>query len=142
MKCHEVNFDGLVGQTHNYAGLSFGNLASDKNAGGFANPRAAARQGLEKMKALADMGFKQAVLPPHERPHIPTLRRLGFQGSDRQVFESAWQKAPELAAGCTSAAAMWVANAATVSPWTDTADEAHSFHTREPNQHVPSLDRA
>ncbi|MEQ3641325.1 MAG: N-succinylarginine dihydrolase, partial [Alteromonas sp.] len=25
MKQFEVNFDGLVGPTHNYAGLSFGN---------------------------------------------------------------------------------------------------------------------
>ena len=26
----EVNFDGLVGPTHNYAGLSYGNVASLK----------------------------------------------------------------------------------------------------------------
>ena len=25
---YEVNFDGLVGPTHNYAGLSYGNVAS------------------------------------------------------------------------------------------------------------------
>ena len=29
----EVNFDGLIGPTHNYGGLSDGNLASAKNAG-------------------------------------------------------------------------------------------------------------
>ena len=28
MKHFEVNFDGLVGPTHNYAGLSYGNVAS------------------------------------------------------------------------------------------------------------------
>ncbi len=32
MKQFEVNFDGLVGPTHNYAGLSFGNVASLNNA--------------------------------------------------------------------------------------------------------------
>jgi succinylarginine dihydrolase len=28
MKSCEVNFDGLVGPTHNYGGLSYGNVAS------------------------------------------------------------------------------------------------------------------
>ncbi len=31
MKAREVNFDGLVGLTHHYAGLSFGNEASTKH---------------------------------------------------------------------------------------------------------------
>jgi len=38
----EVNFDGLIGPTHNYAGLSVGNLASTRNFGAVAHPRAAA----------------------------------------------------------------------------------------------------
>jgi len=46
----EANFDGLIGPTHNYGGLSDGNLASASNAGLVASPRAAALQGLEKMK--------------------------------------------------------------------------------------------
>ena len=29
----EINFDGLVGPTHNYGGLSLGNVASEKNEG-------------------------------------------------------------------------------------------------------------
>ncbi|MCO6441428.1 MAG: N-succinylarginine dihydrolase, partial [Nitrococcus mobilis] len=82
MSAVEVNFDGLVGTTHNYAGLSFGNLASQRNAGAVSNPRAAAQQGLRKMKTLHDLGLRQAVLPPHERPAIDVLRRLGFSGSD------------------------------------------------------------
>ena len=79
---YEVNFDGIVGPTHNYSGLSYGNVASWSNKNLVSNPREAALQGLEKMKLLFDLGIKQAVLPPHERPHIPTLRRLGFSGSD------------------------------------------------------------
>jgi len=75
---YEVNFDGLVGPTHNYAGLAHGNLASEKNKGKKSNPKKAALEGLAKMKFLADLGVKQAVLPPHERPHLPSLRALAF----------------------------------------------------------------
>src|SRR5580698_851954 len=110
----EVNFDGLVGQTHNYAGLAAyaGNLASQRNKGRKSNPRAAALQGLAKMKLLADMGVPQAVLPPQPRPDLAALRRLGFEGSDEQVLATAAKEAPHLLAACASASAMWVANAA------------------------------
>ncbi|MDP9172401.1 MAG: N-succinylarginine dihydrolase [Planctomycetota bacterium] len=118
----EVNFDGIVGPTHSYAGLSFGNLASQKHSLRPSSPRQAALQGLEKMKLLMDMGLKQGVLPPHERPNVATLRRLGFAGSDRQVLQEALQQAPAMLAACGSASAMWAANAATVSPSTDCAD--------------------
>ncbi len=127
MKGIEVNFDGLVGPTHNYAGLSFGNVASARHAGRVASPRAAALQGLAKMKALADLGAPQAVLPPHERPHIGVLRRLGFAGTDAGVLAAAWRQAPAIVTACCSASAMWVANAATVSPWADTADGRTHF---------------
>src|SRR5437870_3916107 len=122
MKTVEVNFDGLPGPTHNYSGLAEGNLASERNRRLTANPREAAQQGLAKMKALADLGYAQAVLPPHERPDIGALRTLGFAGSDREVLASAARTAPRLLAACSSAAAMWAANAATVSPSSDTAD--------------------
>lgn len=89
MKAREVNFDGLVGLTHHYAGLSFGNEASTKHRHQVSNPKLAAKQGLLKMKALADAGFVQAVIPPQERPNIPVLRQLGFSGSDEQVVEKA-----------------------------------------------------
>jgi succinylarginine dihydrolase len=118
----EANFDGLVGPTHNYAGLSFGNLASQANAARVANPKAAARQGLDKMRALAERGFRQAVLPPHERPSLELLRALGFGGTDQAVLQQAARQAPALLAAAGSAAAMWAANAATVSPSADTPD--------------------
>jgi succinylarginine dihydrolase len=82
----EVNFDGLVGPTHSYAGLSYGNVASARNQGAASNPRKAALQGLAKMEAVAALGLVQGVLPPHERPHIPTLRARGFDGSDAEVL--------------------------------------------------------
>src|SRR4029077_20622854 len=69
-----------------------------------------------------DLGLKQAVLPPHERPDLLTLKRLGFTGSDAQVLERVRREAPMLLASCSSASAMWAANAATVSPSADTAD--------------------
>jgi succinylarginine dihydrolase len=119
----EFNFDGLPGPTHNYSGLSEGNLASERNRNLVADPLQAALQGLAKMKALADAGYAQAVLPPHERPAVGVLRALGFAAaSDAGVIARAAREAPQLLAACSSAAAMWVANAATVSPSSDTAD--------------------
>jgi succinylarginine dihydrolase len=122
MSAYEVNFDGLVGPTHNYAGLSFGNVASTLNKNKPANPKLAALQGLAKMKALADMGFKQGVLPPQDRPCIDTLRQLGFTGLDPDVLRNAARHAPQLLAAVSSASSMWVANAATISPSSDTFD--------------------
>ncbi|EPN56113.1 succinylarginine dihydrolase, partial [Pseudomonas syringae pv. actinidiae ICMP 18807] len=108
--------------THNYGGLSYGNVASQSNSQQCSNPREAALQGLAKMKALMDMGFTQGVLAPQERPDVAGLRQLGFTGSDEQVIEkAARQDMPLLVASC-SASSMWVANAATVSPSADTAD--------------------
>ncbi|HLV47821.1 MAG TPA: N-succinylarginine dihydrolase [Aliidiomarina sp.] len=122
MKHFEVNFDGLVGPTHNYAGLSFGNVASLSNARSVSSPRSAAKQGLQKMKALQEMGLTQGVLAPQERPDIYALRRLGFQGSDAEVLQRAYKQAPAIFQAVCSASSMWTANAATVSPSADTAD--------------------
>ena len=122
MKAREVNFDGLVGLTHHYAGLSFGNEASTKHRYQVSNPKLAALQGLRKMKALADDGFAQALIPPQERPNVEALRLLGFTGHDEQVIAKAWQQAPHLLSAASSASSMWVANAATVCPSADALD--------------------
>jgi succinylarginine dihydrolase len=126
MTAREVNFDGLVGLTHHYAGLSFGNEASTAHRFRTSNPKLAAKQGLLKMKALADLGFAQAVIPPHERPNIAVLRQLGFTGSDEQVIARAAAQAPELLSAASSASPMWVANAATICPSADALD--HKVH--------------
>lgn len=118
----EINFDGIVGPSHNYAGLSLGNVASAMNAGEVSSPRAAALQGLAKMKRLMDLGLPQGILPPQERPYVPALRALGFDGSDAAVCAAAWAADPALFRNAFSASAMWTANAATVSPRPDTAD--------------------
>ena len=122
MSAVEANFDGIIGPTHNYGGLSFGNIASDKNRGEASAPRAAVLEGLRKAKQLADAGLVQGVLPPQERPDIGLLRRAGFTGSDKQIVEAAAKTAPELLRNVYSASPMWAANAATVSPSADTAD--------------------
>ncbi len=118
----EYNFDGIPGPTHNYSGLAPDNLASERNMRRVANPRRAALQGLAKIRAFAQRGIPQAVLPPHERPAMQLLRALGFTGSDATVLARAAREAPAALAASASAAAMWVANAATVSPSADTAD--------------------
>ncbi len=122
MQAQEVNFDGLVGPTHNYSGLSYGNLASQTHHADVSNPRAAALQGLEKMKALHDRGFAQGLLPPLARPNIAMLRALGFSGSDAQVLQAAAAHSGVILAAVASASSMWTANACTVSPSADTRD--------------------
>ncbi|WNC70758.1 N-succinylarginine dihydrolase [Thalassotalea psychrophila] len=122
MKSFEANFDGLVGPTHNYAGLSEGNVASKLSANDISNPKNAALQGISKMKALHDMGMTQGVFAPQERPDILSLRRLGFSGSDSNVLEQAHKEAPNVLSACFSASSMWTANSSTVSPSGDTKD--------------------
>ena len=121
MQTREVNFDGLVGPTHNYAGLSPGNLLSTRHARDIAHPRAAARQGLAKMRRVADLGIPQGLLPPHPRPHLDVLRELGFTGSVPEMLAEVQRSDPALLSACCSASAMWTANAATVSPSSDSA---------------------
>ncbi|WP_395647729.1 N-succinylarginine dihydrolase [Terricaulis sp.] len=118
----EINFDGLVGLTHNYAGLSEGNLASARNSGSVSRPRDAALQGLAKMQRLRALGLAQGVLPPHERPNISWLRSLGFSGSDGEVWSRVWESEQFIARAAAAASAMWAANAATISPSADCAD--------------------
>ncbi|MGI9609308.1 MAG: N-succinylarginine dihydrolase, partial [Acidimicrobiia bacterium] len=113
----EVNFDGLVGPTHNYAGLSLGNIASQSNAGDVSNPKAAALQGIAKMRKLHSLGLVQGVLPPPLRPDPRVLARLGFDS-----IEQVQAVAPQLVAMLMSASPMWSANAATVSPSIDAHD--------------------
>ncbi len=119
----EYNFDGLIGSTYNYAGLSIGNVASMKNKNRISRPRHAALEGLEKMKFLMDRGFKQAILPPHERPAVYFLKKLGFSGKEEQILQSAKKASPVLLSACCSASSMWTANSATVSPGADTEDK-------------------
>jgi succinylarginine dihydrolase len=116
----EVNFDGLVGPTHNYAGLSPGNRASLANAGGVSSPRAAACQGLAKMRLLMELGVPQGVLPPHQRPDPRVLAALGL-GPGHTAVDLA-RSFPDLLGPVLSASAMWTANTATVSPSADTTD--------------------
>jgi succinylarginine dihydrolase len=109
----EINFDGIVGPSHNYAGLSLGNLASTRNAGAVSQPRAAALQGLDKMRANLALGLAQGIFVPHARPDRGWLAELGTSIEEAD---------PVLAANAMSASAMWAANAATVSPAPDTGD--------------------
>lgn len=116
----EVNIDGLVGPTHNYAGLSLGNRASLTNAGAVSNPRQAALQGLAKMRHLHRLGVPQGVMAPQQRPDPNVLARLGL-APDASIADLA-RRRPELVPLVMSASSMWAANAATVTPSSDAAD--------------------
>lgn len=109
----EINFDGIVGPSHNYAGLSPGNLASTLHGGSVSHPRAAALQGIAKMRANIALGLVQGIFLPHPRPDHGWLASLS---TDMERAE------PHIRAAAMSASAMWAANAATVSPAPDTAD--------------------
>jgi succinylarginine dihydrolase len=113
MSIVEINFDGIIGPSHNYAGLSLGNLASAKNAGGTSHPRAAALQGIEKMRANIALGLRQGIFLPHDRPNRDWLASLGASPGSAEA---------SLRACALSASAMWAANAATVSPASDSED--------------------
>jgi len=118
----EINYDGLVGPTHSFGGLSYGNIASMQHRCLPSNPKAAVLQGLKKMKLLHDLGVRQAVLPPHERPYFPMLRKKGYRGSDADILEKVGRDDPRLLLAAYSASSMWAANAATISPSSDTND--------------------
>nr|WP_290694527.1 N-succinylarginine dihydrolase [Halomonas sp. UBA3074] len=118
----EVNFDGLVGPTHNYSGLAVGNVASMSHGGLLSNPKEGALQGLAKMKSLMDAGYAQSVLPPQQRPDIGALRDLGFSGSNSNVLARAAKEAPQLLRAVCSASSMWTANAGTITPSVDAPD--------------------
>jgi succinylarginine dihydrolase len=113
VKLVEINFDGLIGPSHNFAGLSPGNLAATRNAGRIAHPRKAALEGIAKMRANLALGLTQGVFLPLARPNHGWLARLATDYAGA---------APYLQAQALSASAMWAANAATVSPAPDTAD--------------------
>ncbi|MES3027337.1 MAG: N-succinylarginine dihydrolase [Pseudomonadota bacterium] len=122
MSAIEINFDGLPGPTHNYAGLSVGNVASQSNFGEVSYPRAAARQGLAKMRTVMELGLVQGFLPPPLRPAAAALRPFGFKGRDDDVLTAAASEDLPLFRAVCSASSMWRANAASVLAAPDTAD--------------------
>ena len=109
----EINFDGIIGPSHNYAGLSRGNIASASHAGDVSQPRAAALQGIDKMRHNLALGLPQGFFMPLDRPDAPWLETLGTTLADAEGH---------LRAQAWSASSMWAANAATVSPAPDSAD--------------------
>lgn len=109
----EINFDGIIGPSHNYAGLSRGNIASASHAGDVSQPRAAALQGIGKMRHNLALGLPQGFFMPLDRPDAPWLATLGTTAEEAEGH---------LRAQAWSASSMWAANAATVSPAPDSAD--------------------
>ena len=118
----EVNFEGVPGPSHLFSGLSKGNIASTSHGGEVSHPRAAALQCLEKIKFLSSLGSKEAIIVPQPRPDISYLREIGFEGSDLEILNKAYKKDPSLLKIVFSSAFMWTANAAMISPSSDSRD--------------------
>lgn len=141
MNYSEINFDGLVGPNHNYAGLAEGNLASAANSKNTSFPKKAALQGLEKMMTLRKLGLKQAVTPPQARPNLRSLKNFGFTGNEKQILEKAAKDSPTLLAAVYSASSMWTANCATISPSIDSEDgKAHFTPANLPSNFHRSIE--
>ena len=119
MKLVELQIDRLVGPTHHFGGLGVGNNASQASFGQVSNPAAAAIQGLDKMRLIAELGLIQLILAPQPRPDMAFLKGIGFTENDRDTFKRVYQQSPELLSAATSSSAMWTANAATVTPGID-----------------------
>src|ERR1044072_8413363 len=107
MSLVEINFDGIICPSHNYAGLSHGNLAATRTRGEVSHRPAAALQGIAKTRAHLALGLTQGILPPPARPDRRWLESLAT------TYEDA---APHTQAQSLSPPAMWAANAATVPP--------------------------
>ncbi len=122
MKTLEINFDGLIGPTHNFSGLATGNLAATKSKFKTSHPKKAALEGLAKIRLLHQLGLRQGFVPPQERPDFITLRQLGFIGNEKAILENVGRGNENLLARVYSSSFMWTANAATVSPSADTKD--------------------
>lgn len=118
----EVNFDGIIGPTHHFGGLGVGNVASQSNRARVSRPRDAALEGLNKAWLIARLGIPQVLLPPLMRPDRDFLSSLGYKGNLSSQLKEAYETEPQILSAAMSASAMWTANAATVSPTTDTAD--------------------
>ena len=112
----EINFDGIIGPSHNYAGLSLGNIASSTHAGEPSFPRQAALQGIAKMRHNIGLGLAQGFFMPLDRPNAAWLDSLGTQLAAAE---------PHIRAAAYSASSMWAANAATISPAPDTDGKCH-----------------
>lgn len=113
MAVTEINFDGIIGPSHNYAGLSPGNIASANNAGESSFPRDAALQGIAKMRHNLDLALAQGFFLPQPRPNHDWLACLATNMAQADAH---------IQAAAFSASSMWAANAATISPSQDSAD--------------------
>ena len=90
----EINFDGIVGPSHNYAGLSLGNIASASHKGDASHPRAAALQGIAKMRAGPPLArnLRHVALGQAPRQWRPQKRHLALisTGGKHAVASRGW----------------------------------------------------
>jgi succinylarginine dihydrolase len=139
----EVNVDRIVAPTHHHGGLGVANRAAWRNRHLVSSPRAAALQGIRKMRLAADAGAVQLALPPTPRPDRAVLARMGVSSS-----RLADTDVRDLVAASSSSASMWVANSATFTSSIEAADGrphltpanlVSSFHRASEVRHTTRL---
>jgi len=118
----EISLEGLPGPSHSFGGLAYGDFAAMASAGKTSRPRLAAQQCLRKIRRLVQAGVPVMIMPPHERPAVWFLRRIGYRGSDSAIIEAVGHSAPWLLPVIYSSAGMWCANSATAVPAVDASD--------------------
>ena len=76
----EINFDGIIGPSHNYAGLSLGNIAATTNRGRASSPRAAAlEQKIANMPSLSKTCRDMLDDIWRRTAHLATRLKQGLQ---------------------------------------------------------------
>ncbi|HBE69121.1 MAG TPA: succinylarginine dihydrolase [Planctomycetaceae bacterium] len=126
-KIIEANIDALPGPTHLFSGLGVGNVASIEHRNQTAYPKQAALENLAKAELVAGLGIPQYVWLPPDRPNLEMLRKVGFNGSAREITAAALEHAPSMLQASLSSAFMWAANSGTFSPAVDCDDNCYHF---------------
>lgn len=118
-----VFLDALVGPSHHFGGIAFGNKASLAHQHQASNPRKAALESLEKMRLVYECGAKQLIIPPQVRPQLSTFKQLsGTRGFTKTNLDQLFQFAPQFLSALFSTSYMWQANAGIVSAACDAFD--------------------
>jgi succinylarginine dihydrolase len=122
----ELSLSTLPAPTHHFAGLAFGNLASEIHAGKISSPKKAALQSLERIFYLYSRGFPQIIIPPQKRPDFKFIKEQGLDLKNIKNLLADKNSRKRLSIA-SSSSSMWQANAATISSSLESSDKKVHF---------------